>query len=201
MKKVSVSLFSLNELSPEAKKRAIEKEREFLSSQWDGEYTKNDAKDIFTLLGYDIDKIYYSGFASQGDGACFEGTWRASQVQPGKAHEYAPQDTKIKDLATEIEVFAAKYPELSFSVNHSGHYYHEFCTTFDIADEFEMSDKDFNDIEKQLIEFSRALMKWLYRRLESDYFSDMEDEQIEENINANDRVYLASGAPPNFPTE
>ena len=36
------------------------------------ESTFDDAKAIGALMGMDIDGIYFSGFCSQGDGACFE---------------------------------------------------------------------------------------------------------------------------------
>lgn len=43
MKTKSYNVYSFDELSPKAREHAIEKHREFLSGQWNGDATKEDA--------------------------------------------------------------------------------------------------------------------------------------------------------------
>ena len=69
MQIVTTEIFKFNELSEKAKEKA----REWYRKSSDGETywsesVIDDAKNIGKLLGFDIAKVYYSGFASQGDG-------------------------------------------------------------------------------------------------------------------------------------
>ena len=59
-----------SELSPEAQKIAHEN---YQPEFWDN-CVIEDAKEQGRLRGFEIDKIYYSGFWSQGDGASWTGT-------------------------------------------------------------------------------------------------------------------------------
>lgn len=67
------TLYSFDELSSEAKETAISSFQEddsYLDYEWD-EYTISDFKTILELIGYYNIECYFSGFWSQGDGACF----------------------------------------------------------------------------------------------------------------------------------
>ena len=78
-----------NELDDSAKEEAREWMRECVNSDnyW-SESVIEDWKQILDYLGfYDID-IFWSGFWSQGDGACFVGKWRDTQVQYDKLVDY-----------------------------------------------------------------------------------------------------------------
>ena len=93
MQVIKVNTYSFKELSKEAKKKVLER-----LSQINVDYDQwhdgiiEDAKECGKILGIDIDKIYFSGFSSQGDGACFEGnySYRKNAVNDIKA--YAPKD-------------------------------------------------------------------------------------------------------------
>jgi hypothetical protein len=68
------TVYQFDELSDEAKEKAREWYRQGnVTTRFWSECTIDDAKEIGKLLGMDIDNIYFSGFWSQGDGACFEG--------------------------------------------------------------------------------------------------------------------------------
>ena len=65
--------YTIHELSDKSKERAHcqwLKNFEFFGA----ECVIGDAKQVAALMGWEIDKVFYSGFSSQGDGASFEGT-------------------------------------------------------------------------------------------------------------------------------
>ena len=142
----------------------------------------DDAKEIGKYMGMDIDRIYFSGFWSQGDGACFEGTWRAGDVQADKLKEYAPQDKKLHRIVDGLAELAKEYPDGYFTVKHRGHYSHSGCTSFDVElpceqeEELEYDSPAYKVLqvklgkdEDTLVELARDFMDWIYRTLEKEW--------------------------------
>jgi hypothetical protein len=190
-----ITVYTFDELSDEAKERARQWWREgaFDHEWWDATY--EDAKTCFGFLGFAIENIHFSGFSSQGDGACFDGTWSASDVKPGKLQEHAPKDEELHRIAGRIERLASEFPNASLRVKHSGRYFHEFCTSFDVdmdAEAPEYTGKH-HDAEEELIEVSRDAMKWIYRQLYKEYDYQNADEQVDENIRINEYEFTAKG--------
>jgi hypothetical protein len=202
-----ITVYTFDELSDEAKERARQWWREgaFDHEWWDATY--EDAKTCFALLGFEIDNIYFSGFWSQGDGACFEGKWRASDVKPGQLQEHAPTDEELHRIAAEIETLAKDWPAASFTVKQRGHYSHDGCTEF----EFDYgNDEAYEGVEYEsprwkelnaaalafrlpMVEAARSAMKWIYRQLEKEYDYQNADEQVDENIRINEYEFTAKG--------
>jgi hypothetical protein len=105
-----------SELSPEAQKKAHEKyEPEFFD-----EYVIEDAKEQGKLRGFEIDKIHYSGFWSQGDGASWQGT-----IDLKKFLEWEEQQEKplLNDFQRVLLSAGAKYVS-SISLTCRGRYSH-----------------------------------------------------------------------------
>ena len=198
MKVVSTEIFKYNELSEKAKEKAREWYRKLNSQDnfW-SESVIDDAKEAAKHLGFHIDKVYFSGFWSQGSGACFEGIFRSSELEAGGIRAYAPQDTELQRIADEIEKIINQFYLVALKVRHSGHYSHENCTDFTVSitdnEDNEVDSKEAADAEKNLIELSKSLMKWIYRNLEKEYEYQNTDEQIVENIEANDYNFTESG--------
>ena len=198
MKTIETNVYTLSELSAAAKEKAREWYRNASASDNDGaEYVIEDAKSLFAGCGIEIDRVYYRGFWSQGDGACFEGTWRASDVKPGAVREYAPKDEEAQRIAREFERIATLFPLASFTVKHSGYYYHKHCTDFTFyfpdADGNETDAPGANDAEEALTEAAKDAMRWIYASLESDYEWRNSDEQVDEMIEANEYTFTESG--------
>ncbi len=47
--------------------------------------------------------IWFSGFWSQGDGACFEGYWSYAKGAAARIRDYAPQDTTLHGIADRLQ--------------------------------------------------------------------------------------------------
>jgi hypothetical protein len=200
------TLYQYSELSDKAKEKA----REWYSGtqsemfdQYGTEFVYEDAATIADLMGLDIRTrrinlkdgthrydpcIYWSGFSSQGDGACFEGNWSAAKVQPGKAAEHAPKDEKIARIAAEFERIALANPGATASSKHSGHYYHALCMDIECWD----TDTD-GEADKALKEAFRDFANWIYRQLEKEYEYQTGDECATEALTHGDWEFTESG--------
>ena len=187
-----IKTYSFKELSEEAQQTAIEKLYDInVDDEFWSECILDDAKEIGQLIGIAIKNIYYSGFYSQGDGACFEGSY-AYQIGGLKAlKEYAPEDKELHRIARRLqEIQAINFYQLEASVKQSGHYYHEFCTDIQVDRHYECA----NDYAiEEITELLRDFMHWIYRQLEQEYEFQTSEEQIQDTILANDYQFNING--------
>ena len=157
----------------------------------------DDTKAIGVLMGIEIKNIYFRGFSSQGDGACFEGTWRADKVQENKVKEYAPKDQELNRIANEFEKMAKQFPFASFYVKQSGHYYHENCADFSVAiidiNGDEIMSAEAKQAEEILVESAKDFMRWIYKTLEKEYEYQISEKNVEEIILANNYEFTEDG--------
>jgi hypothetical protein len=205
MRQVTKTVFNFDELSDAAKEKARDDYRS--NGRYEGwhEGVYEDARECALPIGIRIDEIWFSGFSSQGDGACFEGTWSARDVKPGELKEHAPQDAELHRIAAEFERIASCRPESSFTVKHSGHYYHKYDTEFSV----DLGETHFDTLvepcnpeflqgildqhEKDLIEAARDFMDWIYDSLrKQDEYLDS-DEAVDESIVANEYEFDEDG--------
>ena len=63
-------------------------------------------------IGIEVDpeRIHFSGFWSQGDGACFEGHYRHAKGAAPHIHAYAPQDTELHRIADSLPIVCRIFP-------------------------------------------------------------------------------------------
>ena len=182
----SRTLYKFDELEESAKARAIENLADInVLYEWH-DSTIEDVRESAKLLGINISNVYFDGFWSQGDGAMFEGNYEYKKGASKAIMEYAPKDTELHQIAKDLQTIQKRYfYSICVTVKHSGHYYHENCT------KWEISGKDFQswnapvaseDIKEPLKDF----MRWIYRRLESEYKYLTSEESIVETIKANE---------------
>ncbi len=190
----SYKVYKFDELSDESKEAAMEKFREHnLDYEW-WSPVYDDARDIGVLMGITIDRIYFTGFCSQGDGACFEGSYSYELGSVKQIREHAPKDGTIYRLAAELsKLQRTRFYRLSASVKHSGHYYHERSTDIRVCIEDGYDDVDV-DTDEALSELLRGFMRWIYKRLEETHDYLQSDESIKETIKANQYLFTEDGA-------
>lgn len=189
------------------KDELIEKYRDINVSHewWDGIYemVTEDMKNI----GFSVDKIHFSGFWSQGDGACFVGAidnWELFLKHTGY------DNPLLIELA---HVF------WSFRVSHSSRYYHESSVSFNIdmpnPDDCSLSDVvegnqfieqycpyaedfrciswftvlkqyDFQSMERDFKETFKNCMRDVYSKLYDEYYYLTSDEAVWDTLVANE---------------
>lgn len=201
MRTIETQLFTYDELDEAAKEKAREWYRENgLDYPW-YECTYEDATQCAALLGIDITRIYFSGFYSQGDGACFEGSYTARENSLAAILEHAPLDDTLHAIAAALDKLQSEWRGgISATVKHSGHYYHAGCTIIECEldaakwQDDEAATPDLGlDNEKTVETCLRAFMQWIYKQLETQYDYLMSDEAIAETLLANEYEFLASG--------
>ncbi len=195
------TVYKFNELSEEQQKKVLDRYRDFNTdenSDWyDSVY--DDAKQVAELMGIDVDKIYFSGFWSQGDGACFEGRYSYKKGSLKAVKSYAPLDNELHRIAKELTAIQKQnFYKLEARIKHSGFYQHSNCTKFYITKEgeyyFDSNDSYVRDNDKAaLVPVIRDFMDWIYKQLEKEYEYLTSDEAIKESLIANDYDFTNEG--------
>lgn len=204
MKTKTITVYEFDELDERAKERARDWYREgALDYEW-WEYTYEDAKTIGKHLGITIDDIYFSGFASQGDGACLTGSWSAYCMDLKKLWEHCPKDEEIIRIGESLANIAQCVPASNAHIKHTGHYYHEHSVSIDVNIDEDAEDPsgDYEEwftqdehiaYEEQIAELLRDFMQWIYKQLEAEHDYLMSDETVDESIRANEYTFTESG--------
>jgi hypothetical protein len=186
MKTITIKTYSYAELSDQAKERARQWFREGM--EYDGEFQIDDAKQCLAFLGFDVSKVYFTGFSSQGDGACFAGSFDSSKFDLAALKSHAPTDCELHNHAERLAVIVSTNPPFIATVEHFGRYSHEGCTQFSFC-ESPISEA----WEADFIGTARNLMQWIYRQLEKDYEWNNADEQVAEAIECNEYQFTEDG--------
>ena len=206
---IETTVYRLNELSDEAKDKARAWYREggFDYEWYDAIY--EDFRQIAEILGIDFKtrtvrlmgggsrqepRIFFSGFWSQGDGACFEGSYSYRKNASAAIRAYAPQDTTLHGIADALQAVQRRnFYQLRAEATHRGRYHHEYCMAItDTRDSPTWQDMT-ADAEDVITEALRDLARWLYRQLEREYEYLTSDEAVDESIIANDYTFTGSG--------
>lgn len=206
------TVWNFDELSDTAKEKARQwfREGNLDYEWWDATY--EDALRVAEILGIDINTrptrlssgkpgnpehcIWFSGFSSQGDGACFEGHYSYAKGCAKKIREYAPQDKELHGIANALAAYQreAGYG-LSATMKHSGHYYHSRCMSVDVrrvdrvGNDGEVTEQQETGITECMVEFA----DWIYKRLEEEHDYLQSCESVDETIKANEYEFTEDG--------
>ena len=145
---IETTVYRLNELSDAAKDKARAWYREggFDYNWYDAVY--EDFQRIAEILGLKLKTrtvrlmgggtrqepcIWFRGFSSQGDGACFESWYSYRKHAPRLLREYAPLDTELHRIADALQTIQRRnFYQLRADASHRGHYYHEYCMSISV---------------------------------------------------------------------
>lgn len=187
------NIYQFSELSDSAKENA----RDWFRSgyEFDAECTIDDYKTGAALLGIDIDHIYYSGFSSQGDGACFTGSYsyRKGWKKATKAEFGGGMLKTFLKTGEELQAIQSQYfYRLTADITHTGRYCHENSVTIDVTADDDLY-SDLTTAEEGITEALRGLMQEIYSSLESQYDYENSDQVIDENIIDNEYQFDSEG--------
>lgn len=144
MREIKTKVYSFRELNDEAKTKAIKNRRYKGEYDLDTDYIVEDLEESY---GFTDVKVYWSGFYSQGDGACFTGRLDNNGI------------AKLIEKENKVFQFTAFYNALKLNtiyctikIEHSGRYYHEYMTNttcyFENQDNSELTGDIAKDAEK-----------------------------------------------------
>ncbi|EPI4635923.1 antitoxin of toxin-antitoxin stability system, partial [Escherichia coli] len=131
---ITTTVYTLNELSSTAREKARDWYRQHhADSNW-YENVYEDFREVCDIFGIDLRQlvfrlsngrfmeepcIWFSGFCSQGDGACFEGRWHWQPAAPRKIREYAPQDRELHRIADALQAVQKRnFWQLQAEISH-----------------------------------------------------------------------------------
>lgn len=217
------TLYTFDELSESAKEkaRAWYREASCHDEWWDSVY--EDALRMAEIIGIEIDyryhpgrngrsgwkepKIWFSGFSSQGDGACWEGSYRYAPGALKKLESEAPAFYKDKvgvkqpiPINVELHRIAKALQDaqrrhfyaLRATSTHRGHYNHSGCMSIEV-EHAEDPYRALGGAEDDIKEALRDFADWIYRRLEDEYDWLNSDEQVDESIRCNEYTFDEDG--------
>lgn len=207
MREKTIKLFSFDELDDRAKDRARAWYRDGIETDQYAESVIEDAAQCAEIIGIDLrtrrvklmgggtrlePAVYWSGFSSQGDGACFEGFYRYVKGAAAKIRAHAPQDTDLHQIADDLQEVQRKYfYRLSAESTHRGHYHHSGTMQISVSNDSnrELTTDDEETVRQALREFA----DWIYGNLEKEYEYQTADEQVDESIKANEYEFDEDG--------
>ncbi|MGF7163555.1 hypothetical protein FHS85_005225 [Rhodoligotrophos appendicifer] len=206
---IETTVYRLDELSDPAKDKARDWYREASSDDDWQEFVYEDFETICETLGVRLKtrpvrlygggtrqkpSIYFRGFWSQGDGACFEAFYSYEKDASAKIRSHAPQDSELHRIADALQAIQRRnFYQLHAEASHRGHYYHEYCMSISVARDSPTYQDMTKDTEDAVIEALRDLARWLYRQLEREYEHQTSGAVVDEIIAANDYTFTASG--------
>lgn len=196
---VEKTLYTFAELSDDAKENAREwwRVHAFDYEWWDGVYMM--AMDAGALLGIDVDRIYFSGFWSQGDGACFEGEYHYRKGWRKALRAEFGGDTlaELIDIGERLqETQRRAFYQITATTRQRGRFCHPGCMAVSVDAETPAGDdicEGFDEIEDDIKDALRLFAAWIYSKLEQEYEWLNDDEQVDDAITANEYEFDECG--------
>ncbi|WP_274630849.1 antitoxin of toxin-antitoxin stability system [Arvimicrobium flavum] len=207
---VETTVYDFAELSDPAKDKARTWFRESWVNSWDWwDSVYDDFAEICRILGITLaaspvrlmggglrqdPRIYFRGFSSQGDGACYEGHYAYAAHAGRQIRSYAPQDAKLHAIADALQAVQRRnFYQLAASFRHRGHYCHAYSMDFDVERDSPTRQPMTADAETAVVEALRDLAHWLYRQLLTEYEYLTSDEAVDDGIAANSYTFTETG--------
>ncbi|WP_421950111.1 antitoxin of toxin-antitoxin stability system [Pelagibacterium sp.] len=208
---IEITVFRLEELSEDAREEARSWYRErCLDYDWyDAVY--DDFQRICKILGIRLKtrtvrrmgggtrldpRIWFRGFFSQNDGACFEAKLSYAPSMARKIRDYAPRDTALHKIADALQdVQRRNFYQLHADISHSGHCDREYGMEINVERDSPARQAMTGDAEEIITEVMRDLARELYRHLEREYEFLISEDIVDEGIIANDYTFLENGRP------
>jgi hypothetical protein len=203
MRIIETEVFKFDELNEKAKEKARNWYQTNVAcndSDW-FESVYETAQQAGKILGISFQEkrnsrspaIWFNGFHSQGDGACFEGSYRYAKGSVKAIAKEYPQDKDLQAIAKELQAIQKRqFYNLYASTKHRGHYYHSGCMSVDV-EHTEDRYRDIGNAEQDITDQLRLFADWIYDQLEKEYEYLSSDEQAEENIKANEYEFDING--------
>jgi len=218
MQIIETKVYTFDELSEEAKEKARDWYRNRDEDSFFSEYVIEQWKEKLHKMGFDGVEIHYTGFWSQGDGACFTGTMDNQGLLSFLGyHKLLAKFPKI------VRSLKKKHPTVhdiytNIKVTHTGRYYHEYMTNTEDHSELQgngdIMESRYKDEWTELFTFLDCRTyggdqgvqdayrngtwivdtnKAIYKDLQAEYEYHNSDEVVAENIMANDYTFTSDG--------
>ena len=186
MKQILVDFYELEDV----KETAIERNRDINLDDWAYDDVIEFWRAKLDEIGFCNAKIYFTGFWSQGDGACFDNDTCHFDVEKllnnlDFSEEEKERIYNLKDNF-DISIYCK-----------NNHYYHEKTRCIELEDFFIENENDkelLSNFEKQLEDLRLKLCCEIYEALERHYEYLTSDDAVEETLIANEYLFNKDGS-------
>jgi len=194
MRTIEKNIYTFEELSPEVQAVAIDHLRDInVGYDWWG-YTFDYYKEKLESLGFINAKIDFSGFYSQGDGACFDADIDLITILENKlqcAADYKDAKNLLRWLVLEDNGLLADY-KISSNGSRYSHERTRFVDTTSYASDC-VKDWETDEILIMLEDLRLELCREIYSSLEIEYEYLISDEAVKGTIEANEYEFTENG--------
>jgi len=206
---IQTTVFTFDELGGRAQSRARDWYRQASTDDDWHEFVFEDFERVCDILGVELATkpvrlygggirqkpcIWFSGFSSQGDGACFEGRYQYKKGAAREIRAFASKDERLAAIADQLQKIQRKnLYSLEARITHRGRYYHEYTMEISVERASDTDQPPTPDAEEIVAEALRDLARWLYRQLEQEYDHQTSDEVVDEGIIANGYTFTEGG--------
>lgn len=189
MKQITINLYSFNELPKDIQRKVLDDNRTInVDHDW-YDFIYDNWKEKLTAFGFIAPIIRFSGFYSQGDGACFDA---AIDLETVLKQEDIPAEYKKLILAKDSVEFGIKSNSSYYSHEHTR--FIDWCISdwnVDVRTQSNIILQSFCDwLESKRIVFCQQI----YNDLQKEYEYLTSDEAIKETIIANDYTFESDGS-------
>ncbi|HDX9076776.1 antitoxin of toxin-antitoxin stability system [Klebsiella michiganensis] len=206
---ISTTVYQLDELSAPAREKArVWYSKSGLEYDWYSDIYE-DFTQVCNILGVRLNArivttvdgshrkktcVWFSGFCSQGDGACFEGHYRYQPQAARNIRDHAPQDEELHRIADELQAIQQRhFWQIQADIQHRGRYYHAYTMDITVTRHNVAARDVTEDAEHALSEVLYDLAHWLYCQLQNEYAWLTSPTAVDEAILANDYTFTESG--------
>ena len=215
---ITTTVYTLDELScPSAREKARDWYRVHHSdSNW-YENVYEDFRAVCGIFGIDLRQrvfrlsngrfmeepcIWFSGFCSQGNGACFEGRWHWQSATARRLREYATQDHELHRIADALQAVQKRnFWQLQAEIHHRGRYCHPYSMDITVTRNSPTGQAMTADAEAAVSEALCDLAFWLYRQLENEYDRLTSDAAVDEALLINEYTFTEAGLRAGLPED
>ena len=139
--------------------------------------------------------IWFRGFWSQGDGACYEGTYAHASGSARALRAHAPEDAELHRIADALQHAQRRnFFQLHATFKRTGRYSHANSMEIDVERDSPTWQPIAESSDDDVTEALRDLAHWLYRQLQDSYEAETSDEAVDEVIAINEWTFTADGS-------
>jgi len=194
------TVYPYSELSDRAKEKAREWWYrgfcEWNSFEDSAECVIGNAKRLGALMGIEVEEVRYRGFWSQGDGASFVGSYAyAKGAVKALTVETGGTERDLIRIAERLQAVQKTgfygFTAIVRSGTGSNFCSHEHTVSIDVS---HVTERNVGEGAEEIIDDClRDFMRWIYRRLESEYEYQTGEEQIAESMEVNEYLFDEDG--------
>ena len=200
MRTIELKIYEFEELPKEVQSRVINDLSDINTDyEWyDGEFAY--WKEKLEEFGFMTPEIFFSGFCSQGDGACFncksidlEKAWKFFKIDMAKQDNWIHRKLQVH----EAWLYDYLYNYVTFEIQCvNSRYSHENSQTvcsYCYKPVSGVLDKFYTEFEDWLEDFRRGLCMEIYRNLEDEYNHLISEDAVKDTILANGYEFYPDG--------